>query len=682
MKKLMIAMSAAAMMSLCAQAAVPEAGADTAYGKSLGTGTDFDSYAGAWDPTKDDNGTSNGKVYWTGGSGESSSSEIKVKNDQAQTPDKYLKVDETEELTRLIDVNGGVASNATVSADSSIYFSSQVQFTAMDADNVPAVSNGVDKIIVWAKAPDEEQGGTTNLMVTAWDAAGIVTNVDTEITIDAETWYDLEIVASPSAQGSVSPISFMVKLGDRAAVGPFLSMVDAETEGATTISSASFKGTGAVDEIDWGTVAAAEPVDVTLDVRDDIQLFDYDTQTEYDESTVSGVPGSTVKILVEAPASGYTVTGTGATIADGEGDYGDFAVITITVAANLTVTIAKAGDVPQPVEVDFTLIPEGAQVENLAQAYYVGDSIVPNNLIPTPSSPYKRATVTVKVNGDVITEAYTLKANDVLLVEVTEEDITFALTIPEVTGASASVTTGGVQVADLTAILTGTVVTVTWTPDSGKKITAGATEEITMTESKTAATPTVATITYATLTITPVENCTIVVKNGDDTVATGAQFDVDEAVRLTVTRTPAQGYRLDNCVAEETITMSEDRTVTAAVVQSSGDFVPNYIAGKSQETIDKYKTWAATYGDDTQSANEEAYLLNCAPNAQAVAAAKAAFKFTSITPGVIPTIDGSGYNGVVVILGGTSLSNIATWDKATTTDTFFKATLVVEETND
>ena len=81
MKKLMIAMGAAAMMSLCANA-VPTGGS------SLGTGTKFNSYAGDWDPTKDDNGTTNGKVYWTGGSGESSSSEIKVKDPEATPADK------------------------------------------------------------------------------------------------------------------------------------------------------------------------------------------------------------------------------------------------------------------------------------------------------------------------------------------------------------------------------------------------------------------------------------------------------------------------------------------------------------------------------------------------------------------------------------------------------------------
>ena len=683
MKKLLIAMSAAAMFSLCAKADALEGSMDfSAYTASEQPGQPVRVIPDAADPGTQD------YVFWTGDAGES---EVIIDGD-----DKYLKVDTTAELTRQTGPLGASTGAPVSITNADVTVSAKVQFTAADADSAPAAGDG-DKLIVWAKAPDEnDPQGPTNLMVMAKTVVGnttIVTNFVTDTHINADTWYNLEIkaVATGSQGDGNASAEFTVSIapeGSELAVvqvdgqaATFKSLLDDNVNGAQTISSIGFKGTGAVDDIAFAKTAAAEPVDVTLSVEDGITLYTYDPIDTFTTNKVTGVPGSTVKLLVEAPASGYTVTG--ATIANGEGgDYGDYAVITITVAANLTVTIAKAGDEPAKVPVAFSVTPSGAVVEGLAAAYYVGDTIDPSILVPVPSAATKRATVTVKVGENVITTAYVLKENDVLLFEVTEEDITFALTLPEVTGATAAVTAGGVPVSDLTTILTGTVVTVTWTPAADYKITAGATEEITMTESKTATAPTVVAITYATLTITQVENCTITVMNGETAVESGAKFDVDEAVQLKVTRTPAEGYRLDDCAAEETITMSADRTVTAAVVQSSGDFVPNYIAGKSQETVAKYKAWASKYGDDNQSANEDAYLLNCEPNAQAVAAAKAAFKFTSITPGVIPTIDGSGYNGVVVILGGTSLSNIATWDKATTTDTFFKATLVVEETND
>lgn len=263
---------------------------------------------------------------------------------------------------------------------------------------------------------------------------------------------------------------------------------------------------------------------------------------------------------------------------------------------------------------------------------------------------------------------------------------TYALTIPTVTGASATVTDKATSsvIADLTAIEDGTVVTVTWTPESGYKITAGDTEEITMDGNKTAGTPTVVAITYATLTITPVENCTIVVSNATEEVATGATFDVDAAVELTVYRTPAEGYELDNCAATETITMDQDQTVTAAVKQSGGKAYPSYIEGDTAK--DKYDAWAEYAGisaadfPDASGANKDAYLLNC--KTDEVVAAKAAFKFTSISydatqsKWVTTTTEyynnsEKPYNGTVVVK---QYSDVGC-NNESSTGTFFKAFL-------
>jgi len=235
-------------------------------------------------------------------------------------------------------------------------------------------------------------------------------------------------------------------------------------------------------------------------------------------------------------------------------------------------------------------------------------------------------------------------------------------------------------IADLTAIEDGTVVTVTWTPESGYKITAGDTEEITMDDNQTATAPTVVAITYATLTITPVANCTIIVSNATAEVATGATFDVDDAVELTVYRTPAEGYELDNCAATETITMDQNQTVTATVKQSGGSY-PSYIDPTDAEETAKYTAWA-TYAEvsdvTTGEVNEEAYLLNCKPSE--VAAAKAAFKFTSISydstqsKWVTPTTtsyNNRDYNGEVVVK---QYSDVGCTTESST-GTFFKAVL-------
>ena len=263
---------------------------------------------------------------------------------------------------------------------------------------------------------------------------------------------------------------------------------------------------------------------------------------------------------------------------------------------------------------------------------------------------------------------------------------TYKLTIPEVTGATATVTDADEQeISDLTAIAEGTVVTVTWAPSTGYKITAGETEEITMDANKTAKEPTVVAITYATLTITQVENCTIVVSNATEEVASGATFDVDDETQLTVYRTPANGYKLSSgYAATETITMNANVTVTAVVEEDSEEPVyPSYIDGGDAVAKDKYDTWKSyvegaseTVGDGEALA--DAYLLNCKPSE--VEAAKAAFKFTSISydstqsKWVTPTTTSYNereYNGTVTVK---QYSDVGCTTESST-GTFFKAVL-------
>lgn len=258
---------------------------------------------------------------------------------------------------------------------------------------------------------------------------------------------------------------------------------------------------------------------------------------------------------------------------------------------------------------------------------------------------------------------------------------TYELTLPSVTGASAEVTSNDVVVADLTAIPSNTAVVVTWTLSEGYKLTDGSlTENITMDSNKEAAAPTVAEIQYVTLTITPVANCTIVVSNATDEVATGTKFDKDDEVKLTVYRTPAEDYELDGYAASEQITMDQNQTVTAAVKAAGGSY-PSYIDDTTKQT--KYDTWKSDMaaagvdvGDGT--AYEDAFLLNCKP--AEVEAAKAAFKFTSISydttqkKWVATTTTGYNerdYNGTVTVK---QYSDVGCTTESET-GTFFKAVL-------
>ena len=148
------------------------------------------------------------------------------------------------------------------------------------------------------------------------------------------------------------------------------------------------------------------------------------------------------------------------------------------------------------------------------------------------------------------------------------------------------------------------------------------------------------------------------------------------------TITAGFGYELDNCDATEAITMDQDQTVTAAVKQSGGgsDY-PSYIDPTDTEETAKYTAWA-TYAEvsdvATGEVNEEAYLLNCKPSE--VAAAKAAFKFTSISydstqsKWVTPTTtsyNNRDYNGEIVVK---QYSDVGCTTESST-GTFFKAVL-------
>lgn len=270
-----------------------------------------------------------------------------------------------------------------------------------------------------------------------------------------------------------------------------------------------------------------------------------------------------------------------------------------------------------------------------------------------------------------------------------EPGLTYKLTIPDVADATAAVTDADGATVDPNAIAAGTVVTVTWTPAQDYKITAGATEQITMDDDKTAATPTVQAIQYATVMITPVDNCTITVKNGNADVATGAKFDIDNKVELTVTRTPAAGYVLDNCAPEQVLCLDAENTyeITAAVKPVYPNYIPENATADTKRKFDEWVTNKANDDRDTASANMEAFLLNVEPIAAAVAAEKANFKVTAITVNadgsvtVTTTTTNSSkelYNGTVKVKGKVNLTDSEWLPKDYTQHRFFKAFLEVQ----
>lgn len=135
-----------------------------------------------------------------------------------------------------------------------------------------------------------------------------------------------------------------------------------------------------------------------------------------------------------------------------------------------------------------------------------------------------------------------------------------------------------------------------------------------------------------------------------------------------------------NAVAKKTVGPEpEDWPADPSTVkgQTAGDAF-GLTGDMAAAPADKVATWAkakeVSFADRTTAIKIDAYLLNVDNTDAAIIAGKAAFKFTSITPGETPTIEGT-FNGVVVVKAylDAACTNEGTSEKAT----FYKATLEV-----
>lgn len=99
--------------------------------------------------------------------------------------------------------------------------------------------------------------------------------------------------------------------------------------------------------------------------------------------------------------------------------------------------------------------------------------------------------------------------------------------------------------------------------------------------------------------------------------------------------------------------------IEAVGTSASGKVYPEWIDSTDSTVTTKYDAWATKFNvADPTTAQKDAYLLNCANTAEALAAAKAAFKTMSITVNAdgtvdvgLPTAPEGGFNVAVTILG-------------------------------
>ena len=265
MKKIMIAMGAVMSLALGAWAADPAVPGGTMVSYMPFDGMTLGS---TLDPTAADsvaNVIGYGEVHWELRDG--AVCESVITNDASHADDLFLSIDQTDTLYRLMNEKNSAETNV-VSGGQGIYFASRVQFTASDETNsVSLVSQSEgDKLLIWLQAADFDDDGNvdgTNLIITAssTDNAGAAPAdyVITNATVEPGTFYSLVVKATYDATG----IKFTVLLNDvvLAADGDktlFASLVASTYEAGYKITKVGFKGTGAVDDLEFGTFQTAQ----------------------------------------------------------------------------------------------------------------------------------------------------------------------------------------------------------------------------------------------------------------------------------------------------------------------------------------------------------------------------------------------------------------------------------------
>ena len=222
---------------------------------------------GSLDPTLADNATGmvGSGVHWECANGASSTEDSVITNLTGDAVDNFLQIDQTETLYRLMNVSQAPSTNEVTATDG-IYFASKVQFTASDETNgVNLVSQGEgDKLLIWLRAADLDDDGEvdgTNLVVTAAGSDGPgddpVDYVINNANVQPGTWYTLVVKSTLVSNGN--GLEFTIELNDTqlAAEGnvtSFYSLVGGGSA-AATITKVGFKGTGAVDDLEFGTIA-------------------------------------------------------------------------------------------------------------------------------------------------------------------------------------------------------------------------------------------------------------------------------------------------------------------------------------------------------------------------------------------------------------------------------------------
>ena len=173
-------------------------------------------------------------------------------------------------------------------------------------------------------------------------------------------------------------------------------------------------------------------------------------------------------------------------------------------------------------------------------------------------------------------------------------------------------------------------------------------------------------------TLTTTDSFTI--EKGKSFVLVGAVAESGWEIDLEASMATLSGATVDPTYFFVTPTANASATVIAKEVVVPGGY-PTYIPDDADAKA-KYDAWKDLYGDDTGSAYEDAFLLNCAP--VNVETEKAAFKLNITVAGDTVTVtgpDGKNYNGTVQLKGSNDLTTWTDVESASKSYKFFKAEL-------
>ena len=516
-----------------------------------------------------------------------------------------------------------VATTATIAINATAKDTVNVTFNWSDLNNAMGERATENTAITFTVGDGEPQAADLNEETMTLSGLKVGTNITVTVTYSTADWATtitpdscmslsgttLTINSRPSSGVATVSISAMLpvaKIGDT----PYATFADA-LAAATTAGSATIKLASAATV---GDAAIAADKDITIDLNG---------QT---------ITGAAEAAAVFAVAADGTLTVTNSAVADGYVIAGSAAAC-ISNAGTLNLQAGKFNGTISGGTINVT---GGAYTADIAGAVCPAGYSLQQNAGAGDAYVYQLAAVSYTI-------AYYY---DATLLDLAPATYTYGAgaTLPQ----SAGEVTGKTFVGWYdNAQLTGDAVTAIATTDTGNKTFYAK---------------------YDTATVTVTFNA----NNNEATGTMAAQsIDYNTATALTANGFALSGHTFSGWATasdgevvyadQASVTLTADITLYA-VWTSSGSVYPTYLQDADQTVKAQYDNWKQTYGADTQSAYEAAFLLNVDPNSGDTTLDTSAVTINGTT--VTLTTGHTSFNGYVYVKAASTLAGL---DSATPT---------------